>query len=99
MTILLLGECKNLLKVSISGKTATQNSLAQSQDFISIPRTNEKLINPRWEDINNGVLAENTRVLKVFVEKDNEKKVYPFIVDKIVDKRDSHFSVYKGKLR
>jgi hypothetical protein len=40
-------------------------------------------------------LAENTRVLKVFVIEEGETKVYPFIVDKIIDKRDSHFSVYK----
>lgn len=51
--------------------------------------------NPRWGDIKNGILAENTRVLKVFLEEDGEIKVYPFIVDKITDKRDSHFSVYK----
>lgn len=53
--------------------------------------------NPRWEDINKGVLAENTRILKVFL-KDEQKdkiKIYPFIVDKIIDKRDSHFAVYK----
>jgi hypothetical protein len=42
-------------------------------------------------------LAENTRVLKVFLkdEENGENKVYPFIVDKITDKRDSHFSIYK----
>ena len=51
--------------------------------------------NPRWGDIKNGILAENTRILKVFLEEDGETKVYPFIVDKITDKRDSHFSVYK----
>lgn len=51
--------------------------------------------NPRWGDIKNGILAENTRILKVFLEEDGEIKVYPFIVDKITDKRDSHFSVYK----
>jgi hypothetical protein len=40
-------------------------------------------------------LAENTRILKVFVDYGNEIKVYPFIVDLIVDKRDSHFSVFR----
>ena len=76
-------------------KDGTQKFTCSIPRFYINPKTNEKIINPRWEDINNGVLAENTRVLKVFVEIDNEKKVYPFIVDTIVDKRDSHFSVYK----
>jgi len=40
-------------------------------------------------------LAENTRGLKIFLDYENEIKVYPFIVDKITDKRDSHFSVYR----
>ena len=40
-------------------------------------------------------MAENTRVLKIFLDYGNEIKVYPFIVDKITDKRDSHFSVYR----
>ena len=31
----------------------------------------------------------------MFVIVKNETKVYSFIIDKIVDKRDSHFSVYK----
>ena len=31
----------------------------------------------------------------MFVIEEGETKVYPFIVDKIIDKRDSHFSVYK----
>jgi hypothetical protein len=55
------------------------------------------LENPRWADVINGVLAENTRVLKVFLkdEENGEDKIYPFIIDKITDKRDSHFSVYK----
>lgn len=32
------------------------------------PKTNSKIENPRWTDINNGILAENTRVLKVFLK-------------------------------
>lgn len=63
--------------------------------FYINPENNLKVENPRWGDIKNGILAENTRVLKVFLEEDGETKVYPFIVDKITDKRDSHFSVYK----
>ena len=45
----------------------------------------------------NGILAENTRILKIFLRdnKTGQDKIYPFIVDKITDKRDAHFSVYK----
>lgn len=64
--------------------------------FYINPETNLKVENPRWTDINKGILAENTRVLKVFLKSGEETKVYPFIVDKITDKRDSHFSVYKS---
>lgn len=63
--------------------------------FYINPETNLKTENPRWSDIKNGVLAQNTRVLKVFMQTENETKVYAFIIDKITDKRDSHFSVYK----
>lgn len=73
-----------------------------SQSFTcSIPKfyidkaTNSKIENPRWLDIKNGVLAENTRILKVFIQFNNEIKIFPFIIDKIIDKRDSHFAVYK----
>lgn len=76
-------------------KDGTQEFACSIPRFYINPKTNEKLINPRWEDIINGVLAENTRILKVFVETNGEKKVYPFIVDKITDKRNSHFAVYK----
>lgn len=31
----------------------------------------------------------------MFLKDKEENKVYPFIVDKIIDKRDSHFSIYK----
>lgn len=64
--------------------------------FYIDPETNLKVENPRWTDINKGILAENTRILKVFLKTGEEIKVYPFIVDKITDKRDSHFSVYKS---
>jgi hypothetical protein len=42
-------------------------------------------------------LAENTRILKIFLkdEENDEDKVYPFIIDKIVDKRDSHYAIYR----
>ena len=42
-------------------------------------------------------MAENTRILKVFLkdELSGKDKIYPFIVDKITDKRDSHFSIYR----
>ena len=73
----------------------TQEFTCSIPRYYISPETNEKIINPRWEDIKKGVLAENTRVLKVFVIEQGETKVYPFIVDKIIDKRDAHFSVYK----
>ena len=63
--------------------------------FYIDPKTNLKIENPRWNDINVGVLAENTRILKVFLKTDHGLKIYPFIIDKIEDKRDSHFNVYK----
>ena len=52
-------------------------------------------------------MAENTRILKVFIqfshevknddgiETITETKVYPFIINSIVDKRDNNFSVYR----
>ena len=57
--------------------------------------TNQRIINPRWQDTENNILAENTRILKVFVQIGNTTKVFPFIIDKITDKRDENFSVYK----
>lgn len=63
---------------------------------------NERVTNPRWKDIETGVLAENTRVLKVSiqfaddtVEEGYVTRVFPFIIDKIVNRRDSSFGVYK----
>lgn len=40
-------------------------------------------------------MAENIRILKVFIQFDNETKVFPFIIDSITDKRDNNFSVYR----
>ena len=51
--------------------------------------------NPRWRDTENGILAENTRVIKVFIDYSGNQVVYPFIIDKITDKRDSNFQVMK----
>lgn len=56
---------------------------------------NTRITNPRWKDVETGVLAENTRVLKVFVQFKDTIKVFPFMIDKIVNKRDNNFSVYK----
>lgn len=73
----------------------TQTFTCSIPKFYINPKTNQKEQNPHWVDIDNGVLAENTRILKVFVNYENEIKVYPFIVDKITDARDSHFSVFR----
>ena len=58
-----------------------------------------RINNPLWEDTKTGVLAANTRVLKVFIKFINndvvEEKIYPFIIDNIVDKRDANFSAYR----
>lgn len=57
---------------------------------------NEQIINPRWQDAENGILAENTRVLKVTVQfSETEQKTFPFIIDKIINKREKNFSTYK----
>ena len=75
----------------------TQTFNCSIPKFYIDPKTNLKVENPYWSTIERGVLAENTRILKIFLKEDdsNENVVYPFIIDKIVDKRDSHFSVYK----
>ena len=57
--------------------------------------TNQRIINPRWQDAENNILAENTRILKVFIQIGDTTKVFPFIIDKIADKKDENFSVYK----
>lgn len=57
---------------------------------------NERVLNPRWQDAENGILAENTRVLKVTIQfSENDQKTFPFIIDKITNKRDKNFSTYK----
>lgn len=63
---------------------------------------NERITNPRWKDIETGILAENTRVLKVSIQFADDSvedgyitKVFPFIIDKIVNRRDNSFGVYK----
>ena len=67
--------------------------------FYIDPKTNLKVENPRWLDINNGILAENTRIVKVFIKFFNngkeEEKIYPFIIDTITDKRDKNYSIYR----
>ena len=75
----------------------TQTFTCKIPKYYINPLTNEKVINPRWETVENGILAENVRILKVFVKKSDEQvNVYPFIIDKITDSRDSHFSIYKS---
>lgn len=54
-----------------------------------------RIENPRWRDTENGILAENTRVIKVFIQYPEEEKVFPFIIDKITDSRDNNFQVIK----
>ena len=54
-----------------------------------------RIENPRWRDTENGILAENTRVIKVFIRYPEEEKVFPFIIDKITDSRDNNFQVMK----
>lgn len=56
---------------------------------------NTRLTNPRWKDVETGILAENTRVLKVTIQFADRTKVFPFIIDEIVNRRDKDFSVYK----
>ena len=74
----------------------TQTFTCKIPKFYLSEIPNERVINPRWQDAENGVLAENTRVLKVSVQfSENDIKIFPFIIDKITNKRDSHFSVYK----
>lgn len=74
----------------------TQTFTCKIPKFYLSEVPNEYIINPRWQDAENGILAENTRVLKVSIQfSENETKVFPFIIDKIVNKRDKNFSVYK----
>lgn len=50
-------------------------------------------------DAENNVLAENIRVLKVFInlgDKPEDIKVFPLMITSITDRRDANFSVYKS---
>lgn len=73
----------------------TQTFTCKIPKFYIDPKTNQKVINPRWENEASVILAENTHVLKVFIQQGDNLKVFPFIIDKITDRRDSHFSVFK----
>lgn len=74
----------------------TQTFVCKIPKFYLDEIHNTKILNPRWQDVKNGILAENTRVLKVTIQFDEEEpKVFPFIIDKITNKRDKDFSVYK----
>ena len=81
-----------ILEISTDG---TQKFTCSIPKYYIDKTTNQKLPNPRWEDTENGILAENTRVLKVFVKYPNETKVYPLIIDNLTTKRDDHFAVYR----
>ena len=81
-----------ILEISTDG---TQKFTCSIPKYYIDKATNQKLPNPRWEDTENGILAENTRVLKVFVKYPNETKVYPLIIDNLTTKRDDHFAVYR----
>ena len=74
----------------------TQTFTCKIPKFYLSEEPNSRIINPRWKDIENGILAENTRVLKISIQFSEEQtKVFPFIIDKIVNKRDKNFAVYK----
>ena len=76
----------------------TQTFTCRVPKFYIDPKTNDRITNPRWQDAEADVLAENIRVLKVFIRADGKPendKVYPMIIDTITDRRDSHFAVYK----
>ena len=81
-----------ILEISTDG---TQKFTCSIPKYYIDKTTNQKLPNPRWQDAENGILAENTRVLKVFIKYKKETKVYPLIIDTLVTKRDEHFSVYR----
>jgi hypothetical protein len=53
-------------RLSISDD-GTQTFTCSIPKYFIDPATNEKKINPRWEDAEEGVLAENIRILKVFI--------------------------------
>jgi len=81
-------------KITIS-EDGSQSFTCSIPKFYINPETNFREENPRWTDANNGILAENTRILKAFVNLGKETKVFPFIINEIKDKRDSHFATYK----
>ena len=82
-------------KINISDD-GTQTFTCSIPRFYIDEETNEKRDNPRWRDTENGILAENTRILKVFVKYgENDVAVYPFRIDTIVKKRDNNFSTYR----
>lgn len=67
-----------------------------TQEFTcEIPRyyvdvNDERKENPKWAN-NDKLLAENTRVLKVFVTTEDGVDIYPLLVTKFTDKRDGNF--------
>lgn len=81
------------LRISDDG---TQTFSCKIPKYYIDQKTNQKIINPRWSDAEKGILAQNTRILKVFVKySEINTKVFPLIVDKITDRRDANYSVYK----
>lgn len=74
----------------------TQTFTCKVPKFYLSEEPNKRVINPRWQDAENGILAENTRVLKVTIQfSEDDIKTFPFIIDKIINKRDKDFSTYK----
>lgn len=74
----------------------TQTFNCKIPKFYLSESPNTKIINPRWQDVENGILAVNTRILKVTIDfEEKGQKVYPFIIDKITNRREGNFTVYK----
>lgn len=87
-----------IIKPSLEIKDdGTQTFTCEIPKFIKSQVPNTQIINPRWEDIKKGIIAKNTRILKISIDfQDGEKpKILPFIIDVITNKRDNNFSVYK----
>ena len=74
----------------------TQTFSCRIPKFYINPHTNFKELNPRWGATEDGTLAENIRILKVFVQVENETRIYPFLINTITDNRDSNFAVYRS---
>ena len=88
-----LGRIKEpFLEISTDG---TQKFTCSIPKYYIDPVTNQRMLNPRWEDSENGILAENTRILKIFISYSDEVKVFPLLINSLTIKRDEHFSVYK----